>query len=99
MADLVPGQDLSFEDALEQLETLVAKMEAGNLSLADAVASYERGMGLAAYCGDLLDSAELRIREIDTATDAESASEGSYDLEAEIDLLLFEAGGEPKARG
>ena len=90
MADLVPGQDLSFEDALAQLEALVAKMEEGGLALADAVESYERGMGLAAYCADLLDSAELRIRESDTATGAEPAPNGEYNLEAEIDLLLLD---------
>jgi exodeoxyribonuclease VII small subunit len=90
MADLVPGQDLSFEDALAQLEALVARMEEGGLALAEAVTSYERGMGLAAYCTDLLDSAELRIREIDTATDAEPAPNGAFNLEAEIDLLLLD---------
>lgn len=94
MADLVPGQELSFEDALAQLEALVARMEEGGLTLSDAVDSYERGMGLAAYCGDLLDSAELRIREIDTSAD--DTPEGTYDIEAEIDLLLFEAEGKPR---
>ncbi len=89
MTDLVPGQDLSFEDALAQLETLVAQMEEGGLSLNTAVASYERGMGLAAYCTDLLDSAELRIREITTAT-AAAIPETDFDLQAEIDLLLLD---------
>ncbi len=90
MTDLVPGQDLSFEDALAQLELLVARMEEGGLSLSDAVAGYERGMGLAAYCTDLLDSAELRIREIDTAAEGTAATDGDFDLEAEINLLLLE---------
>jgi exodeoxyribonuclease VII small subunit len=90
MADLVPGQDLSFEDAMAQLELLVGRMEEGGLSLSDAVASYERGMGLAAYCTDLLDSAELRIREIDTAAESTTAADDDFDLEAEINLLLLE---------
>ncbi len=97
MADLVPDQDLSFEEALEQLEALVDMMETGGLSLAAAVASYERGMGLAAYCGDLLESAELRIREIDTAVAAVAPDE-VYDIETEIDLLLIEVEGGPTAK-
>jgi hypothetical protein len=47
-------------------------------------------MGLAAYCTDLLDSAELRIRQVDTATVDESAPDGAYDLQEQINLLLFE---------
>ena len=93
MTDLVPGQDLSFEDALAQLETLVTQMEEGGLTLGEAVASYERGMGLAAYCTDLLDSAELRIREIDTAAESGTAPDEDFDLDAEIDLLLREEKG------
>ncbi|CAA9577285.1 MAG: hypothetical protein AVDCRST_MAG18-2702 [uncultured Thermomicrobiales bacterium] len=90
MADLVPGQDLSFEEALAQLEALVARIEEGGLSLSAAVAGYERGMGLAAYCTDLLDSAELRIREIDTAAEGAGRPDTDFDLVAEIDLLLLE---------
>jgi exodeoxyribonuclease VII small subunit len=88
--DLVPGQELQFEEALAQLEELVGRMEAGGLSLAEALASYERGMGLAAFCTDLLDSAELRIRAIETATESEPTSDEVFDLEAEIDLLLID---------
>ena len=93
MTDLVPGQDLSFEDALAQLESLVTRMEEGGLTLCEAVASYERGMGLAAYCTDLLDSAELRIREIDTAAESGAVPDEDFDLDAEIDLLLREEKG------
>lgn len=88
--DLVPGQELQFEEALAQLEALVGRMEAGGLSLAEAVASYERGMGLAAFCTDLLDSAELRIREIETAVESTTAPDDDFDLVAEIDLLLHD---------
>lgn len=94
MADLVPGQDVSFEEALAQLEALVAKLEAGQLSLAEAVASYERGMGLAAYCTDLLGSAELRIREVEALVEGggggrvAEGGEDPYDLDEEIDRLL-----------
>ena len=94
MADLVPEQELSFEGALTQLEELVARLEEGRLPLAEAVEHYERGMGLASYCGDLLDSAELRVRQIDTAAEGEAGEEGDgYDLDGEIDRLLFDGEG------
>jgi exodeoxyribonuclease VII small subunit len=89
MTDLVPNQELSFEDALVQLEELVASLEEGRLPLAEAVAHYERGMALAAYCSDLLDSAELRVRQIDTAVAAQPDG-AAYNLNEEIDRLLFD---------
>ena len=93
MTELVPGQDLSFEDALAQLEALVTQLEAGQLSLAAAVGSYERGMGLAAFCADLLGSAELRIRQVEALVeevDAQAAdpTDEDFDLDAEIGRLL-----------
>jgi exodeoxyribonuclease VII small subunit len=94
MTELVPGQDLSFEDALAQLEALVAQLETGQLSLSDAVGSYERGMGLAAYCTDLLGSAELRIRQVEVLVEeadaqaADTVEEADFDLDEEIGRLL-----------
>ena len=93
MTELVPGQVLSFEEALGQLEALVGQLEAGHLSLAEAVGGYERGMGLAAYCTDLLGSAELRIRQVEALVEEATAREGAepedeYDLAAEVGRLL-----------
>ncbi|HEX5503576.1 MAG TPA: exodeoxyribonuclease VII small subunit [Thermomicrobiales bacterium] len=90
MPDLLPGQDLSFEEALEQLEELVARLEEGRLPLADAVEHYERGMALASYCGDLLDSAELRIRQVEAADERTATDGDEYDLNEEIGRLLFD---------
>lgn len=52
---------LSFEDAYKQLADLVKKMESGEMSLADSVAAYDRGVKLKAYCEQLLKEAELKI--------------------------------------
>lgn len=56
---------LTFEQAFEELETIVGKLEAGELTLEESVALYERGQTLARLCGDLLDNAELRIQQLD----------------------------------
>ena len=60
-------KDLTFEQALEQLEETVRAMEAGELSLQETTALFERGMRLANYCGDVLSQAELKITQIQTA--------------------------------
>ena len=60
-------KDLTFEQALEQLEETVRAMETGELSLQETTALFERGMRLANFCGDLLSKAELKITQIQTA--------------------------------
>jgi exodeoxyribonuclease VII small subunit len=59
--------NLSFEDAYAQLEDIVTRLEAGNLPLEETVSLYERGQALARRCEELLEAAELHIRQIDDA--------------------------------
>ncbi|CAG0946485.1 Exodeoxyribonuclease 7 small subunit [Anaerolineae bacterium] len=54
----------SFENLFSELESTVAKLEAGDLSLDESLALFQRGMELAKKCGELLDHAELRIKEL-----------------------------------
>ncbi len=56
--------DLTFEQAYAQLEEVVARLESGDLTLDESVALYERGQRLARLCGEKLDAAELRVRQI-----------------------------------
>ncbi len=56
--------DLSFETAYEELETIVVKLESGELSLGDSVTLFERGRLLSEYCQTLLDAAELRVSKL-----------------------------------
>lgn len=53
--------DLSFEEALQELETTVAKLEAGELTLETSLALFERGQKLAAFCHRQLEQASLRV--------------------------------------
>ncbi|MDO1529880.1 exodeoxyribonuclease VII small subunit [Fulvimonas sp. R45] len=52
----------AFEHSLDELEQLVAKMEVGELSLDESLASFERGIGLYRQCQQSLEQAELRVR-------------------------------------
>jgi exodeoxyribonuclease VII small subunit len=53
---------VDFEHSLDELEQLVAKMEGGELSLDESLASFERGIGLYRHCQQSLEKAELRVR-------------------------------------
>ena len=58
------SSDLSFEDALEQLEEIVNKLENEDVSLEESVNLYERGMELSKYCTNTLENAEQRIEKV-----------------------------------
>ena len=55
---------LTFEQALNELQTIVARLESGDGDLEENLALYERGMTLVRYCNDILDAAQLRVREL-----------------------------------
>ena len=57
--------ELTFEQALDELDALVRRMEAGELPLDDAVAAYRRGAELARHCQGRLAVAEQEIRKLD----------------------------------
>ena len=57
--------ELSFEQAYDQLEDVLAQLESGELALEESVAMYEKGKLLSARCQTLLDNAELRIKKLD----------------------------------
>jgi exodeoxyribonuclease VII small subunit len=55
-------QPATFEDAMAELEQLVAQMEAGTLSLEASVAAYKRGSELVKYCTGQLDKVESQVK-------------------------------------
>jgi len=57
--------DLNFEQALEQLDKLVRRMESGELGLEESIAAYRRGAQLALYCQGKLAAAEQQIQKLD----------------------------------
>ena len=57
-----PPGDLSFEKALAELEKIVARMESGELSLEQALATHKRGLELARFCQQKLDAAHSQVK-------------------------------------
>ena len=56
--------ELTYEQALAELEGIVAALESGDHVLESALAFYERGQVLARYCSRLLEQAELKIQSL-----------------------------------
>ena len=51
----------TFENAMEQLEKIVADLEAGDIPLDKALQQFEKGMALSKYCADRLDETEKKV--------------------------------------
>jgi exodeoxyribonuclease VII small subunit len=52
----------TFEDSLKQLETIVARLERGDLPLEESIKLFEEGMELSAACKDHLEKAEGKVQ-------------------------------------
>ena len=56
---------LSYEAALQELELLVARLESGELPLAQLLTQYQRGAELLKFCRDQLESVEGQVKLLD----------------------------------
>ena len=71
----MPGRDnkdikgMSFEQALDELEKIVATLEGGQAPLQDSIDIYERGEALKSHCSSLLKRAEARVEKITLSRD------------------------------
>ncbi|RME81934.1 MAG: exodeoxyribonuclease VII small subunit [Zetaproteobacteria bacterium] len=65
-----PVEEMSFEEAIAELEAIVQRLEAGELTLEESVRCFERGTELARRCEALLEEAEQRIRRLEEGTSA-----------------------------
>ncbi|MFN2281616.1 MAG: exodeoxyribonuclease VII small subunit [Anaerolineales bacterium] len=59
-----PLEELSYEDALQELEELVHTLEEGDKDLETTLLYFERGQKLASHCISLLDEAESKVEEL-----------------------------------
>jgi exodeoxyribonuclease VII small subunit len=58
----MPSAALSFESALAELEKIVERMESGELSLEEALATHKRGLELARFCQQRLEAAQQQVK-------------------------------------
>ena len=72
---------LPFERAIEELESIVKRLEEGKVPLEESVAIYERGEALKTHCDALLKSAEARIEKIALGADGKPKGAEPLDIE------------------
>lgn len=75
-------EKLSFEGAMEELETIVRQLEAGKIKLDEAVAVYERGVKLKNFCEEKLQSAKSKIDKLIIGKDGKIADVEEFDHES-----------------
>ena len=61
----MPKKKMTFELALTRLEEVVQKLETGETPLEESIKSFEEGKSLVRYCLDLLDKAEIKVKELE----------------------------------
>ena len=75
-----PPAEPSFEDAIEQVESIIERIERGEQGLERSITDYERGAGLLKRCREILARSEQRIQEIEA--DLSAAQSGGPDAPA-----------------
>jgi exodeoxyribonuclease VII small subunit len=81
--------DISFEQAIEDLTGIVNKIETGQVSLAESLEQYEKGMAIIKHCRGILLDAEKRIEQISEKEEQEETDEGDGDADETEDDVLF----------
>jgi exodeoxyribonuclease VII small subunit len=59
-----PVEELTYEEALAELEGIVESLEGEQNPLEEAMRLFERGQALAARCSELLESAQLKVQKL-----------------------------------
>ena len=72
---------LTFERAIEELETIVKRREEGKVPLEESVAIYERGEALKKRCEELLRQAEARVEKITLAASGKPTGSEPLDVD------------------
>ena len=73
--------DLSFEQALKELEGIVARLEQGSVPLEESIAIYERGDALRSHCDRLLKAAEAKVEKIRLGGDGSAQGTEPLDVD------------------
>ncbi len=71
----VPDTDkMTFEQAIEELESIIGRIESGKIGLAESLAEYQRGAALLKRCRGVLEVAEQQIEKLSVEQAGESAT-------------------------
>ncbi len=76
-----PIEQMSFEEALSELETIVKKIDSGEQSLEESIKAYEKGAKLKKHCEQKLKEAKLKVEKVVEDENSEEVSTESYNVE------------------
>ena len=74
-------KEMTFETGLKELETIVTRLERGDVALEESIAIYERGEALKTHCDQLLRQAEARVEKL--TFNADASPRGTEPLDAD----------------
>lgn len=66
------NKEMSYEQAVKELESIISKLESGEASLDESISLYSRGMELSKFCKDKLDSIVKKISILSEDGESES---------------------------
>lgn len=69
-----PVSEMSFEEAMAELEAVVSKLESSQVALDDSIKLYERGAELKKHCQEKLKAAEEKVAQITLSPDGKPES-------------------------
>ncbi len=70
---------MTFERALRELESIVGRLERGDVELEESIAIYERGEALRGHCDALLKRAEAKVEKLTLGADGQPTGRGPLD--------------------
>ena len=76
-------KNISFEDAVKELESIVQKLESGQVKLEEAVQAYEKGVQMQKICEEKLKEAQMKVEKL--ILDKEGKPVGKEPLNANIE--------------
>lgn len=72
----VDAENLTFEQAVERLEAIIARIESGEVGLEQSIREYEHGVALLKRCRGILETAEQRVEELTAPKQTQGAGAG-----------------------
>ena len=74
-------EEMSFEQAMRELESIVHRLESGDIDLEDSIAIYSRGTELKKHCETKLKSAQTKLEKIVSDTSGEAKGVEAFDVD------------------
>lgn len=75
-------KDMQFERALKELESIVGRLERGDVELEESISIYERGEALKEHCDRMLKAAEAKVERLTLGQDGQPRGTQPLDPEA-----------------